>query len=258
MSCVRAKNLGLQNKSDACPLPVVVSRMTEASCSIRPPWNSGSSAERGMATSRPPPAREVPTGTNRPGRARVLCLPRDPALLAPWARAACLASVGSVPRDRPAACPARAWAASLPASVRCSQPAARGRAVPAGAPAARDGAAASVAVCARWCLHDHAALDGAARLRAVVARWCRAHARCWRAMVPRVGALLPRAGAARWWRAQARWLRASAGHFSHEGRLAVREMACQCPRVDVAKNSSFCTPIFFLFLLKNCSYFSRA
>jgi len=355
MSCVRAKNLGLQNKSDACPLPVVVSRMTEASCSIRPPWNSGSSAERGMATSRPPPAREVPTGTNRPGRARVLCLPRDPALLAPWARAACLASVGSVPRDRPAACPARAWAASLPASVRCSQPAARGRAVPAGAPAARDGAAASVAVCARWCralacllramvptrpccarwcralarccramvpragllaardgaahwrpccarwcralagllramvsrsrgcralacllramdmralapmlrsmvprTGAHAALDGAARLRAVVARWCRAHARCWRAMVPRVGALLPRAGAARWWRAQARWLRASAGHFSHEGRLAVREMACQCPRVDVAKNSSFCTPIFFLFLLKNCSYFSRA
>ena len=47
---------------------VVVSRMTEASCSIRPPWNSGSSAERGMAASRPRPAREVPTGTNKPGQ----------------------------------------------------------------------------------------------------------------------------------------------------------------------------------------------
>mgnify|MGYP006999758038 CR=1 FL=1 len=192
MSCVRAKNLGLQNKSDACPLPVVVSRMTEASCSIRPPWNSGSSAERGMATSRPPPAREVPTGTNRPGRARVLCLPRDPALLAPWARAACLASVGSVPRDRPAACPARAWAASLPASVRCSQPPARGRAVP-------------VPRC----------------LRACSTRWCRALAPMLRAMLPRACALLSRDGAARWWRAQARW-RASEPYYWRAWRREAR------------------------------------
>jgi hypothetical protein len=103
-----------------------------------------------------------------------------------------------------------------------------------------------------------AARDGAARWRPCCARWCRALAPMLRAMLPRACALLSRDGAARWWRAQARWLRASAGHFSHEGRLAVREMACQCPRVDVAKNSSFCTPIFFLFLLKNCSYFSRA
>ncbi|KDO43533.1 hypothetical protein CISIN_1g045002mg [Citrus sinensis] len=36
MFCVRAKTLGLQSKSDACPLPVVVSRMTEANCSICP------------------------------------------------------------------------------------------------------------------------------------------------------------------------------------------------------------------------------
>ena len=252
MSCVRAKNLGLQNKSDACPLPVVVSRMTEASCSIRPPWNSGSSAERGMATSRPPPAREVPTGTNRPGRARVLCLPRDPALLAPWARAACLASVGSVPRDRPAACPARAWAASLPASVRCSQPPARGRAVPvprclracstrwcralerllrAMVPrlrslSARDGAARWRACCARWCLHDHAALDGAARLRAVVARWCRALACLLRAMVPRTGAHAARDGAARWRACCARWCRGREG--------AARWLAC-CARWTCAR-----------------------
>ena len=267
MSCVRAKNLGLQNKSDACPLPVVVSRMTEASCSIRPPWNSGSSAERGMATSRPPPAREVPTGTNRPGRARVLCLPRDPALLAPWARAACLASVGSVPRDRPAACPARAWAASLPASVRCSQPPARGRAVPvprclracstrwcralerllrAMVPrlrslSARDGAARWRACCARWCLHDHAALDGAARLRAVVARWCRALACLLRAMVPRAGAHAARDGAARWRPCCARWCRALAcllramvpragAHAARDGAARWRPCCARCCR----------------------------
>ena len=232
MSCVRAKNLGLQNKSDACPLPVVVSRMTEASCSIRPPWNSGSSAERGMATSRPPPAREVPTGTNRPGRARVLCLPRDPALLAPWARAACLASVGSVPRDRPAACPARAWAASLPASVRCSQPAARGRAVPAGAPAARDGAAASVAVCARWCRALACLLRAMVPTRPCCARWCRALARCCRAMVPRACALLARDGPACWRAVAARWccaMVACAGALAARFRwsfLARREVSC--------------------------------
>ena len=237
MSCVRAKNLGLQNKSDACPLPVVVSRMTEASCSIRPPWNSGSSAERGMATSRPPPAREVPTGTNRPGRARVLCLPRDPALLAPWARAACLASVGSVPRDRPAACPARAWAASLPASVRCSQPPARGRAVPvprclracstrwcralerllrAMVPrlrslSARDGAARWLACCARWCRALACLLRAMVPTRPCCARWCRALARCCRAMVPRAGLLAARDGAAHWRPCCARWCRALAG-----------------------------------------------
>ena len=263
MSCVRAKNLGLQNKSDACPLPVVVSRMTEASCSIRPPWNSGSSAERGMATSRPPPAREVPTGTNRPGRARVLCLPRDPALLAPWARAACLASVGSVPRDRPAACPARAWAASLPASVRCSQPPARGRAVPvprclracstrwcralerllrAMVPrlrslSARDGAARWRACCARWCLHDHAALDGAARLRAVVARWCRALACLLRAMVPRAGAHAARNGAARWLACCARWCRELApmlrAMVPRAGVLAARGSRAMVPRAGL-------------------------
>ena len=251
MSCVRAKNLGLQNKSDACPLPVVVSRMTEASCSIRPPWNSGSSAERGMATSRPPPAREVPTGTNRPGRARVLCLPRDPALLAPWARAACLASVGSVPRDRPAACPARAWAASLPASVRCSQPPARGRAVPvprclracstrwcralerllrAMVPrlrslSARDGAARWRACCARQ------SRDGAARWLACCARWCRARAFLLRAMVARAGLLAARDGAARWLACCPRWCRARArllpAMVPRAGLLAARDGAAR-------------------------------
>ena len=141
----------------------------------------------------------------------------------------------------------------------------------AGAHAARDGAARWRACCARWCralacllramvprAGAHAARDGAARWRPCCARCCRARARCCRAMVPRACALLARDGPACWRAVAARWLRASAGHFSHEGRLAVREMACQCPRVDVAKNSSFCTPIFFLFLLKNCSYFSRA
>lgn len=212
MSCVRAKNLGLQNKSDACPLPVVVSRMTEASCSIRPPWNSGSSAERGMATSRPPPAREVPTGTNRPGRARVLCLPRDPALLAPWARAACLASVGSVPRDRPAACPARAWAASLPASVRCSQPPARGRAVPVPREWVKHGLLGHPQPRARagWCR---------ARVPRLAARaWAASPARvrcpgaeAWAASRARVPSLAKRASTA----SRAELARALSCHFSH-------------------------------------------
>ena len=101
-----------------------------------------------------------------------------------------------------------------------------------------------------------AARDGAARWLACCPRWCRARARLLRAMVPREGAARGRAAAARFFRTRARLLRASAGHFSHEGRLAGREMACQCPRDDAAKNTSFATPIFFLFLLKNTSYFS--
>ena len=103
---------------------VVVSRMTEASCSIRPPWNSGSSAERGMAASRPRPAREVPTGTNKPGqkitgissvrlpspcsasgqkifpkRECCACPARVPCVAWWRARAACPAIAGSLPRD---------------------------------------------------------------------------------------------------------------------------------------------------------------
>ena len=232
MFCVRAKNLGLQNKSDACPLPVVVSRMTEASCSIRPPWNSGSSAERGMATSRPPPAREVPTGTNRPGRARVLCLPRegavrgllasarclprDPALLAPWPRAACLASVGSVPRD------CLPHAPREPGLHPCPR-ACAARSMPRAGELCLFLAMARAACPARWCralacllramvprAGALAARDAAARWFACCARCCRALASLLRAMVPRSGLLAPGDGAARWFACCARWGRALA------------------------------------------------
>ena len=71
--------------------------------------------------------------------------------------------------------------------------------------------------------------DGAARNLAGCARWCPAQSRWLHAMGPRAGSLATRDGAPR---NRASSLAARdvaprnrAGHFSHEGRLVVREMA---------------------------------
>ena len=99
---------------------MVVSRMKEANCSIRPPWNSGSSAGRDMATSRaegghpPQPGRARPASREGAVRAPRGCrasraivpgllasarrLPHDRGQLASRACAACRASGGCMPR----------------------------------------------------------------------------------------------------------------------------------------------------------------
>ena len=205
-------------------------------------------------------------------RAWAPCLGGERALLASPAWAVCRATACCMPHASLACILAHAvrlqkipYPLPFPAQS-CWLPAMAPRS---GSLAVRDGAPQDRAGSARWLralarmlramvprAGSHSARDGAARWGAGVSRWFRTLARWRLAIVPRDGFGRRRACAARWCPALARWLRASAGHFSHEGRLAVREMACQCPRADSAKNTSFCTPIFFLFLLKNSSYFS--